>query len=69
MNLGTQFPHIKNISLEEIKLDKDDGHIDTLNVSINLDYTGNFLLSVDAKMKFGKTAYLSIKGKCVLICL
>ncbi|GJQ73115.1 hypothetical protein Trydic_g1744 [Trypoxylus dichotomus] len=63
MNLGTQFPHIKNINLEDIKLDKDNGHIDTLNISINLDYTGNFLLSVDAKMKFGKTAYLSIKVK------
>lgn len=63
MNLGTQFPHIKNICLEDIKLDKVDGHIDTLNISVNLDYTGNFLLSVDAKMKFGKTAYLSIKGK------
>ncbi|KAK9712548.1 Peptidase family M50 [Popillia japonica] len=63
MNLGTQFPHIKNICLEDIKLDKVDGHIDTLNISVNLDYTGNFLLSVDAKMKFGKTAYLSIKVK------
>lgn len=33
------------------------------SLSINLDYTGNFLLSVNCKMKFGKTAYLSIKGK------
>lgn len=62
MYLGTQFPHIKGIALDDIKLDKTTGHIDTLNVSVDLDYTGNFLLSVDAKMKFGKTAYLSIKG-------
>ncbi|XP_065156770.1 PDZ domain-containing protein 8 isoform X2 [Atheta coriaria] len=63
MHLGSQFPDIKDISLDSIKLDKTEGHIDMLNLSIKLDYTGNFLLSVDAKMKFGKTAYLSIKVK------
>lgn len=62
MNLGSQFPDIKNISTENVKLDKKEGHIETLNLCLNLDYSGNFLLSVDAKMKFGKTAYLSIRG-------
>lgn len=62
MNLGSEFPNIKNISLENVKLDKSEGFIDTLNLFLNLDYTGNFSLSVDAKMKFGKTAYLAIKG-------
>lgn len=65
MDLGSQFPDIKSISTESVKLDKSEGYIDTLNLLINLDYTGNFSLSVDAKMKFGKTAYLSIKGKLV----
>lgn len=65
MDLGSQFPDIKSMSTENVKLDKSEGYIDTLNLLINLDYTGNFSLSVDAKMKFGKTAYLSIKGKLV----
>ncbi|XP_017773044.1 PREDICTED: PDZ domain-containing protein 8 [Nicrophorus vespilloides] len=63
MHLGTQFPDIKNIALDKIKLDDAEGHIETLNLSVTLDYTGNFSLSVGAKMKFGKTAYLSIKVK------
>lgn len=63
MHLGTQFPDIKSVKVEDLKLDKKDGYIETLNLCINLDYTGNFLLSVDGKMKFGKTAYLSIKVK------
>lgn len=62
MHLGSQFPNIKSIGVENVKLDKTEGHIDTLSLCIKLDYAGNFLLSVDAKMKFGKTAYLSIKG-------
>lgn len=62
MHLGSQFPSIKNVTIEHVKLDKSEGHIDTLNLCLKVDYTGNFLMSVDARMKFGKTAYLSIKG-------
>lgn len=67
MNLGSQFPDIKSIYTENVKLDKKEGHIETLNLCLNLDYSGNFLLSVDAKMKFGKTAYLSIRGSLKLL--
>lgn len=62
MHLGTEFPDIKDISVESVKLDKKEGYIETLSLCLDLDYTGNFLLSIDAKMKFGKTAYFSIKG-------
>ncbi|XP_022900030.1 PDZ domain-containing protein 8 [Onthophagus taurus] len=65
MNIGSQFPDIQHIALEDVKLDKTDGHIETLNVAIDIEYAGNFMLSIDAKMKFGKTAYLSIKLKKV----
>lgn len=63
MHLGSQFPDIKDISVENVKLDKKEEHIECLNIAVNLDYTGNFLLCIDAKMKFSKTAYLSIKVK------
>lgn len=63
MHLGTEFPDIKDISVDSVKLDKKEGYIETLSLCLDLDYTGNFLLSIDAKMKFGKTAYLSIQGK------
>lgn len=63
MHLGTEFPDIKDITVDNVKLDKKEGYIETVSLCLKLDYTGNFLLSVDAKMKFGRTAYLSIKGK------
>lgn len=62
MYLGNEFPDIKDITLDNVKLDKKEGHIDKVSLCLNLDYTGNFMLSVDAKMKFGKNAYLSITG-------
>ncbi|KAF5281441.1 hypothetical protein FQA39_LY17795 [Lamprigera yunnana] len=65
MNLGSQFPNVKNLGVENVTLDKNEGHIDTLSLCMKVDYSGNFLISVDAKMKFGKTAYLSIKVKQV----
>ncbi|XP_072392381.1 PDZ domain-containing protein 8 [Diabrotica undecimpunctata] len=63
MHLGTEFPDIKEITVDNVKLDKKEGYIETISLCLSLDYTGNFLLSIDAKMKFGKTAYLSIKVK------
>ncbi|KAG5879738.1 hypothetical protein JTB14_033340 [Gonioctena quinquepunctata] len=63
MHLGTEFPDIKDISVDSVKLDKKEGYIETLSLSLNLEYTGNFMLCIDARMKFGKTAYLSIKVK------
>ncbi|ENN72665.1 hypothetical protein YQE_10763, partial [Dendroctonus ponderosae] len=63
MDLGSQFPDIKDISVESVKLDEKEEHIEVLNLGLNVDYSGNFLLCIDAKMKFSKTAYLSIKVK------
>lgn len=62
MHLGSEFPDIKEVKVEEVKLDKKDGHIETINLSLNIDYAGNFSLGIDGKAKFDKAAFLSIKG-------
>ncbi|KAK9882847.1 hypothetical protein WA026_023545 [Henosepilachna vigintioctopunctata] len=62
MHLGNQFPDIKEVNVEEVKLDKK-GHIETVSLCLNIDYAGNFLLCIDGKMKFSKAAFLSIKVK------
>ncbi|KAL3280381.1 hypothetical protein HHI36_017868 [Cryptolaemus montrouzieri] len=63
MHLGNQFPDIKQVTVEEVKLDKKEEHIETISLCLNIDYSGNFLLCIDGKMKFGKAAFLSIKVK------
>ncbi|XP_050296074.1 PDZ domain-containing protein 8 isoform X2 [Anthonomus grandis grandis] len=63
LHLGSQFPDIKDISIENVKLDPKNEHIEVLSLVLNLDYLGNFFMCIDAKMKFSKTAYLSIKVK------
>ncbi|XP_045460736.1 PDZ domain-containing protein 8 isoform X1 [Harmonia axyridis] len=63
MHLGNQFPDIKEVNVHEVKLDKKEGHIETIDLCLNVDYAGNFLLCIDGKMKFSKAAFLSIKVK------
>ncbi|XP_044730978.1 PDZ domain-containing protein 8 [Chrysoperla carnea] len=63
LSLGSQFPNIKDIKIDDVEMDSTNGNIETLTLSLDIDYSGNFQLSVDTKMKFGKTAFLSIKVK------
>lgn len=60
--MGSQFPEIRNVRVENVSLDETEGHIDTLDLSLDLNYSGNFQLAIDANMVLGKRAYLAVKG-------
>lgn len=62
LHLGIQFPEIKNVRVENVNLDETEGHIDTLDIGLDLTYSGNFQLAIDANMVLGKRAYLAVKG-------
>ncbi|KAJ8977988.1 hypothetical protein NQ317_004532 [Molorchus minor] len=61
MHLGTEFPDIKDITIDNVKLDKKEGYIETISLSLNLDYTGNFLLIKricgQARLQFSRQPY------------
>lgn len=63
LDLGTQFPEIKTIKVHSVDIHPDEGHIDSLDVLLNLSYQGNFKLSIDAAMVLGKKGYLSVRVK------
>lgn len=60
--LGTQFPTIKSMSVKDVVLHPQYHHIETLELCLDLEYSGGFQLSIDANMVLGKAAYLSVKG-------
>jgi len=60
--LGTQFPVIKSVSVRDAVLHPQYQHIETLELCLDLEYSGGFQLSIDANMVLGKAAYLSVKG-------
>lgn len=60
--MGSQFPEIKNFRLHNVDLHPDEGHIESLDVLLDLHYEGNFRLSIDADMVLGKKGFLSVKG-------
>lgn len=62
LDLGSQFPEIKNIRLHNVDLHQDEQHIESLDVLLDLSYEGNFRLAIDADMVLGKKGSLSVKG-------
>ena len=80
--LGTQFPIIKSVSIKDAVLHPQYQHIETLELCLDIEYSGGFQLSIDANMVLGKAAYLSVKGlfmfctrkfyghlMCLIICI
>ncbi|XP_076755000.1 PDZ domain containing 8 isoform X1 [Xylocopa sonorina] len=65
LNLGTQFPIIKGLEVANSKIDADTGLLESLDLSLDLHYSGNFQLSIDVKMLLGKTAYMALQVKCI----
>ncbi|XP_076233492.1 PDZ domain containing 8 isoform X2 [Calliopsis andreniformis] len=63
LNLGSQFPTIKGLEVADSKIDADTGLLESLDLSLDLHYSGNFQLSIDVKMLLGKTAYMALQVK------
>ncbi|CAD6241176.1 GSCOCG00009197001-RA-CDS [Cotesia congregata] len=61
--LGSQFPTIKGLEVANAVIDKDTGLLETLDLALDLHYSGNFQLSIDVKMFRGRTANLSLQVK------
>ncbi|XP_020297884.1 PDZ domain-containing protein 8 isoform X2 [Pseudomyrmex gracilis] len=65
LDLGTQFPTIKGLEVADSKIDADTGLLESLDLALDLHYSGNFQLSIDVKMLLGKTAYMALQVKRV----
>ncbi|XP_053691071.1 PDZ domain-containing protein 8 [Sabethes cyaneus] len=65
LDLGNQFPEIKNFRLHQVELHPDEGHIESLDALLDLHYEGHFRLSIDADMVLGKKGSLALKVKQV----
>jgi hypothetical protein len=50
------------VSVKDAVLHPQYQHIETLELCLDLEYSGGFQLSIDANMVLGKAAYLSVKG-------
>ncbi|XP_043476993.1 PDZ domain-containing protein 8 isoform X2 [Leptopilina heterotoma] len=65
LHLGNKFPMIKGLEVADAKICPDTGLLETLDLSLDLHYSGNFQLSIDVKMLLGKTAYMALQVKRV----
>lgn len=60
LDVGNNFPIIKNISVENIKMCEDDNSVESLSLLVDLVYTGNFYTSIFASTIFGDT-FIGVK--------
>lgn len=52
--------------MSNVELHDKEEHIESLDVLMDIEYNGNFKLSIDADMVLGKKGFLSVKGEiCV----
>lgn len=63
LDLGSQFPEIKNLRVHNVDLHPTEGHIESLDVVMNVQYRGNFKVAIDGHMLLGKKVFLSVKVK------
>lgn len=63
LDLGAQFPEIKKIKVMNADLHDTEGHLENVELVLDIQYDGNFHLSIDADMLLGKKGFLSIRGK------
>lgn len=61
--MGSQAPAVRNVNVNTVELDRDGKLIESLDVGIHLDYNGGFAIGIDVALAYGKTAFLSAKGK------
>ncbi|EEB17881.1 conserved hypothetical protein [Pediculus humanus corporis] len=61
IDLGSEFPVLNNISIQDVKVNKDYSHIDVLDLKLDVNYSGGFRLVVEANMLLGKAALISIQ--------
>lgn len=63
LDLGDQFPEIKILTVHDLEIHETEGRIENLDLQLDLKYTGNFRIAVDAVMVLGKKASLTLKVK------
>ncbi|KAL7018844.1 hypothetical protein ACKWTF_010928 [Chironomus riparius] len=63
LDLGSQFPEIRSLELSNVELHETEGHIESLDILMDLHYKGDFLLKIDADMVLGKKGSLSMRVK------
>lgn len=67
LDLGSQFPEIRSLELSNVELHETEGHIENLDILMDLHYKGDFQLKIDADMVLGKKGSLSMRGELISI--
>lgn len=65
--MGMKAPSIRGIDVNSLELDEDQKLIESVDVGIDLEYSGGFAIGIDVALAYGKTAFMSAKGKSLSV--
>ncbi|KAF4531644.1 hypothetical protein B566_EDAN006575 [Ephemera danica] len=69
LDLGSRLPTITGLTVQDVLLHPVQRYIETLDLSVDLQYEGGFQLGTNAKLLLGATALVSVKGMYLYIFL
>lgn len=60
--MGSKGPSITRVAVKSVQMDEDKQNIQSLDVSVHLDYSGSATIGIDVLAAFGQTAFVSAKS-------
>ena len=61
-SMGSKAPTISRIQVKSVVMDQSKEHVQSLDVSVSLDYSGAATIGIDVLMAYGKTASVTAKS-------
>lgn len=61
--MGSRAPSIQRIGVHAVGMDDNKKQIESVDFSLTVDYSGGLGIAIDAALAYGKSAFLSAKGK------
>lgn len=60
--MGSRAPSIHRIEVNSVGLDDDKQHMESVDLNLDIEYSGGLGIAIDVALAYGKSAFLSVKG-------
>jgi len=62
--MGSRAPSIHRIQVNSVGLDDDKLQMESMDLNLDIEYSGGLGIAIDVALAYGKSAFLSVKGIC-----
>lgn len=62
VEMGSRAPSIHRIQVNSVGLDDDKLQMESMDLNLDIEYSGGLGIAIDVALAYGKSAFLSVKG-------